>query len=170
MLKIWSKARLTPSTTKGDAATISQCQTPSPCSPPAAPPLFAFPTRPGVIPLSLLIFFGHVRMNPKCERLLQRRGKADGGDQPAHVERHGCSLMWLQLGSPGPNEVLWRPAAAPAPIAYTPVAHMQPWLRHPGSLRGCSFVPLGTQKAKTWRKKKYVDTKKNWPIGTHKFG
>lgn len=34
-------------------------------------------------------------------------GKANG-DQPAHVERHGCSLMWLQLRSPGPNEVPWR--------------------------------------------------------------
>lgn len=148
-----TKTRLTPSTTKANAATISQCQTPAPCSPPAAPPLFAFPIRPRIIPLSLLIFFVHVWMNPKCERLLQRRGKADGGDQPAHVERHGCSLMWLQLGSPGPNEVLWSPASAPAPIAYTPVAHIQPWLHHPGSLRGCSFVPPGTKKAKTWIKK-----------------
>lgn len=117
--------------------------------------------------------FVHVWVNPKYERLLQWRGKADGADQPAHVERHGCSLMWLQLGSPGPNEVLWSPASAPAPIAYTPVAHIQPWLHHSGSLRGCSFVPPGTQEAKTWRakkKKKKHDTKKNLPIGTHKFG
>lgn len=35
-------------------------------------------------------------------------GGEANGDQPAHVERHGCSLMWLQLRSPGPNEVPWR--------------------------------------------------------------
>lgn len=119
------------------------------------PPLSPLPCSPSHTalhrPFISPYIFVHVWMNLKCEWLLQQRGKADGGDQPAHVERHGCSLMWLQLGSPGPNEVLWSPASAPAPIAYTPVAHIQPWLHHSGSLRGCSFIPPGTLKAKTWK-------------------
>lgn len=41
------------------------------------------------------------------QETFRREGKANR-DQPAHVERHGCSLMWLQLRSPGPNEVPWR--------------------------------------------------------------
>ena len=96
---------------------------------------YIIPSRP--------LHFVYVWMYLKCERLLQQRGKRKG-DQPAHVERHGCSLMWLQLGSPGPNEVLWS-SAAPSPIAYTPAAHILPRLHHSGSLRRCSQIPPGTK-------------------------
>lgn len=87
------------------------------------------------------------------------RGESGRGDQPAHVERHGCSLMWLQLGSPGPNEVLWS-SAAPSRIAYTPAAHILPWLHHSGSLRRCSQIPPGTLKEK----------RKKAEIGRQEFG
>lgn len=90
----------------------------------------------------------------------KQRGKRMGG-QPAHVERHGCALMWLQLRSPGPNEVLWSSVAL-SPFAYTPAAHILPWLRHSGSLRRCSQIPLGTVK-----EKEEEEEKKNSPqIGT----
>lgn len=59
--------------------------------------------------------------------------------------------MWLQLGSLGPNEVLWS-SAAPAPIAYTPTAHILPPRHHSGSLRRCTQVPLRTLKKKLGRK------------------
>ena len=59
-------------------------------------------------------------MHLKYEWVLQQWGKRKG-DQPAHVERDGCSLMWLQLGSLGPNEVLWS-SAVPSPAACTPTA------------------------------------------------
>lgn len=94
-------------------------------------------------------------MHLKCERLLQQSRKRKG-DQPAHVERHGCSLMWLQLGSPGPNEVLWS-SAAPSSVAYTPTAHILPPLHHSGSLRRCSQIPPGTLEEKT--------EKKDWHTG-----
>lgn len=97
------------------------------------------------------LHFVYVWMHLKCERLLQQWGKRKG-DQPAHVERHGCSLMWLQLGSPGPNEVLWS-SAAPSPIAYTPAAHILPLLHHSGSLRRCSQIPQGTLEMKKRTKK-----------------
>lgn len=84
------------------------------------------------------------------------------GGQPAHVERHGCALMLLQLGSPGPNEVLWSSVAL-SPFAYTPAAHILPWLRHSGSLRRCSQIPLGTVKEKEQEEKKKQPP--DWHIG-----
>lgn len=170
-----TETRLTPSTTKANTAAINRCQTPSPLPtpPPNPTPCYPSPYGPALSLYPSLYFRACVGESEKNERLLQRRGKADGGDQPAHVERHGCSLMWLQLGSPGPNEVLWSPASAPAPIAYTPVAHIQPWLHHSGSLRGCSFVPPGTGEAKTWSERlthTHTQKKRSRPIGTHEFG
>lgn len=84
--------------------------------------------------------------------LLQQWGKRKG-DQPAHVERHGCSLMWLQLGSPGPNEVPWS-SAAPSPIVYPAAAHILPPMHHSGSLRRCSKITPGTLKEKHQKKRK----------------
>lgn len=93
--------------------------------------------------------------------LLQQWGKRKG-DQPAHVERHGCSLMWLQLGSPGPNEVLWS-SAAPSPIVYPAAAHILPPMHHSGSLRRCSQIPPGTLKEK--HKKKEKACPEDWHTG-----
>lgn len=106
--------------------------------------------------------FVYVWMHLKYERLIQQRGKRKG-DQPAHVERHGCSLMWLQLGSPGPNEVLWS-SAAPSPIAYTPAAHILPRLHHSGSLRRCSQIALGILQEKNQKKKK-KNSPQDWHTG-----
>lgn len=128
-------------------------------------PLSLIPS-PHTALLSLLLlplYFLYVWMHLKCERLLQQRGKRKR-DQPAHVERHGCSLMWLQLGSPGPNEVLWSSATS-SPIAYTPAAHILPRLHHSGSLRRCSQIPLGTPERKDLQKKKSA-----LKIGTLEFG
>lgn len=105
-----------------------------------------------------LLYAVYVLVHMICEQLLQQWGKRKG-DQPAHVERHGCSLMWLQFGSPEPNEVLWS-SAAPSPIAYTPAAHILPLLHHSGSLRRCSWIPLGTQKEK--KRKKTVSVIGTW--------
>lgn len=115
------------------------------------------------------LHFVYVRMHLKCERLLQQWGKRKG-DQPAHVERHGCSLMWLQLGSPGPNEVLWS-SAAPSPIAYTPAAHILPLLHHSGSLRRCSQIPQGTLEMEKKEQKRGENEKMTaLKIGTQEFG
>lgn len=131
------------STKKANISPNSRLERP-PLSPLPCSPSHTALHRPFISPYISV----HVRMNLKCEWLLQQRGKADGGDQPAHVERHGCSLMWLQLGSPGPNEVLWSPASAPAPIAYTPVAHIRPRLHHSGSLRGLLLHSSGDPESK----------------------
>ncbi len=89
--------------------------------PPEQPRLNYLPILHYVIP-SPRLHFVYVWMHLKCERLLQQRGKRKG-DQPAHVERHGCSLMWLQLGSPGPNEVLWSSAAPSLHRLHTSSPH-----------------------------------------------
>lgn len=112
MLKIL-QSNILPKDKKANISSNTRLKTP-PLSPLPCSPSHTAPHRPFISPY----IFVHVWMNLKCEWLLQQRGKADGGDQPAHVERHGCSLMWLQLGSPGPNEVLWSPASAPAPSSH----------------------------------------------------
>lgn len=48
-------------------------------------------------PKTVACHFVYVRMNLKHGGVLDQWGERRG-DQPAHVERHDCSLMWLQLG------------------------------------------------------------------------